>query len=160
MALFGKNESAATPRGGQAPNSRREVPAEQQKTVPKSKANARTRTNAVQTTYLGKNLKINGNLSGKGSLIVLGTFEGAFDIEGRMEVTQGAVIKGDVQATDVSINGNLEGTIVASERIVLDTAATIKGRLVTPKISIQDGAVFDGELRMSPDPEPEAPESG
>jgi len=156
MALFGKKESAANPRGDQAPNPKREIPAEQQKTASKSKANARTRTGAVQTTYLGKNLKLNGNLAGVCSLIILGTFDGSFDIKGRMEVAQDAVIKGDVQATDININGKLEGTIVASERIVLDTAAAIKGRLVTPKISIQDGAVFDGELRMSPDPEPAA----
>jgi cytoskeletal protein CcmA (bactofilin family) len=29
----------------------------------------------------------------------------------------------------------------------------MKGRLVTPKISIQDGAVFDGELFMSRKPD-------
>jgi len=162
MSLFGNKESTATPRGGQGAKSKREVPAEQQKTAPKSKANERTRTSAVQTTYLGKNLKINGNLSGECSLFILGTFEGALDIKGRMEVAQGAVIKGDIQATDVTFNGSLEGTIVASGRILLDTAASIKGRLVTPKISIQDGAFFDGELRMSPEPEPKpaAPEAG
>lgn len=162
MALFGKKESTAAPRGGQAPESQRDVPAEQQKTAPKSKAKARTRTSAAQTTYLGKHLQINGTLSGECSLIILGTFEGAFDIKGRMEVARGAVIKGDIQATDVTFNGKLEGTIAASERILLKTAASIKGRLVTPKISIQDGAVFDGELRMSPEPEqkPAAPEAG
>jgi cytoskeletal protein CcmA (bactofilin family) len=86
-------------------------------------------------------------------LIILGKFEGEFDIKGQVKVAQGAVIKGNIKATGVSINGILDGTVEASERILLDTTASIKGRLVTPKISIQDGAVFDGELQMSRKPE-------
>jgi len=70
-----------------------------------------------------------------------------------VKVAQGAVIKGNIKADGVSINGILDGTVEASEKILLDTTASIKGRLVTPKISIQDGAVFDGELQMSRNPE-------
>jgi cytoskeletal protein CcmA (bactofilin family) len=80
---------------------------------------------------------------------VKATVEGEFDLRGQLKVAQGAVVKGNVKATGVSINGNVDGTIVASERVLLDTAASIRGRLLTPKISIQDGAVFDGELQMS-----------
>ena len=111
------------------------------------------RETTKDTTYLGKNLKITGNISGEGNLIILGTFEGEFDLRGQLKVAQGAVVKGNVKATGVSINGNVDGTIVASERILLDTTASMRGRLMTPKISIQDGAVFDGELQMSRIPE-------
>ena len=131
--------------------------------MPKGKTTDSAKDAAKQTTYLGKNLKINGSISGEGSLILLGKFEGEFDLKGQLKVAQGAVIKGDIKATGISINGNVNGTIVARERILLDTTAAIKGRLVTPKISIQDGAVFDGELQMSGNteqaPKTEIPES-
>ena len=120
----------------------------------KGKENTKAKNASKQTTYLGKNLKINGNISGEGSLIILGQFEGEFDIQGELKIAQGAVIKGNVKATGVSINGIVNGSVEASERILLDTTASMKGRLVTPKISIQDGAVFDGELQMSRKPEP------
>ena len=149
MALFGKKESEGTTPGAQPPQVSEEKPREQKKVLPKGKATDNAKDAAKQTTYLGKNLKINGNISGEGSLIILGTFEGEFDLKGQLKVAQGAVIKGDLKATGISINGNVNGTIVARERILLDTTAAIKGRLVTPKISIQDGAVFDGELQMS-----------
>jgi len=149
MALFGKKESEGTTPGVQTPQVSEEKPREQKKVLPKGKAIDSAKDTAKQTTYLGKNLKINGNISGEGSLIILGTFEGEFDLKGQLKVAQGAVIKGDIKATGISINGNVNGTIVAHERILLDTTAAIKGRLVTPKISIQDGAVFDGELQMS-----------
>ncbi len=149
MALFGKKESEGTTPGVQTPQVSEDKPREQKKVLPKGKAADSAKDAAKQTTYLGKNLKINGSISGEGSLIMLGTFEGEFDLKGQLKVAQGAVIKGDIKATGVSINGNVNGSIVARERILLDTTAAIKGRLVTPKISIQDGAVFDGELQMS-----------
>ena len=153
MALFGKKEAEGQPPGVQAPQVKKDMPLEPKKDLPKSKANGKAKDTAKETTYLGKNLKINGTLSGEGSLIILGNFEGEFDLKGQIKVAQGAVIKGNIKATGISINGNVNGTLVASERILLDTTAAIKGRLETPKISIQDGAVFDGELQMSKKPE-------
>ena len=154
MALFGKKESEGPSPGVQAPQVNKDMPREPKKDLPKGKANGKAKDTAKkETTYLGKNLKINGTLSGEGSLIILGNFEGEFDLKGQIKVAQGAVIKGNIKATGISINGNVNGTLVASERILLDTTAAIKGRLETPKISIQDGAVFDGELQMSKKPE-------
>jgi cytoskeletal protein CcmA (bactofilin family) len=149
MALFGKKEPEGKAPGAQPPPIKKDIPKEQKKVMPKDTAGVRPKDSSKETTYLGKNLKINGNVSGEGSLIILGKFEGEFDLKGQLKVAQGAEIKGNIKATGVSINGKVDGTVVASERILLDTTASMKGRLVTPKISIQDGAVFDGELQMS-----------
>ncbi len=150
MALFGKKEPEAKAPGSQPTQpENRNTPKEPKKTPPKPTSITKSADASKDTTYLGKNLKINGTVSGEGNLIILGTFDGDFDIKGQLKVAQGAVIKGNINATGVSINGNVDGTIVAKERILLDTTASMKGRLVTPKISIQDGAIFDGELQMS-----------
>ena len=153
MALFGKKEPEVKAPGVQAPPANKIVPREQTKIMPKGKENAKAKDASKQTTYLGKNLIINGNISGEGSLIILGKFEGEFDINGQLKIAQGAEVKGNIKATGVSINGIVNGSVEASERILLDTTASMKGRLITPKISIQDGAVFDGELQMSRKPE-------
>jgi cytoskeletal protein CcmA (bactofilin family) len=149
MALFGKKESEGRAPGVQAPKTNKDLFKDQKKVMAKPAPNSKTKGTTNETTYLGKNLKINGNISGEGSLIILGKFEGEFNIKGQVKIAQGAVIKGNIKATGVSINGILNGTVEASDKILLDTTASIKGRLVTPKISIQDGAVFDGELQMS-----------
>jgi cytoskeletal protein CcmA (bactofilin family) len=149
MAIFGKKEKEEKVSVVQPPPVPRVMPAEQKKSAPRDSAPVAAKDGAKDTTYLGKNLKISGTISGDGNLIVLGTFEGDFDIKGQLKIAQGARIKGNVKATSVIINGDIEGTILASERILLDSTAAMKGRLVTPKISIQDGAVFDGELQMS-----------
>ena len=149
MAIFGKKEKDENGPVVQPPPIPKEPPKEPKKSLIRDTTPVAAKDTTKDTTYLGKNLKINGNVSGEGNLILLGTFDGEFDLKGQLKVAQGARIKGNVKATSVSINGHVEGTILASERILLDSTAAMKGRLVTPKVSIQDGAVFDGELQMS-----------
>ncbi len=149
MALFGKKKQEDKSPAVQPSSFQKNMA----KAQPKVAAKAAPKDASKETTYIGKNLKITGNVSGEGNLIILGSFEGEFNLRGQVKVAQGAEIKGNIKATAVSINGNVEGTVTASKRILLDTTATMKGCLETPKISIQDGAVFDGELHMSRKPD-------
>ena len=137
MALFGKKDNEVRPPEVQAPVAAKAAPKTSQKNT------------SLDTTYVGKNLKIKGNISGEGSIIILGSLEGKFDLKGRLKIAQGAKIKGNVRATDVYVSGNIEGEIAASERVQLDNSARIKGGIVSPKISVIEGAIFDGEIKMS-----------
>ena len=137
MALFGKKENEQRPPVVQPPAA--------PKSPPKEPAPAATQ----DTTYFGKNLKITGNISGEGSTILLGSFEGDFDLKGDLKVAQGARIKGTVKATEIYVNGSVDGTVEANKKIHLDNTATVKGRIIAPKISILEGSVFDGEIQMS-----------
>jgi cytoskeletal protein CcmA (bactofilin family) len=137
MALFGKKENEESP------------PVVQPPAAPKITPKEPTPDSTQETTYFGKNLKITGNISGEGSTILLGSFEGEFNLNGHLKVAQGAKIKGSVKATDVYINGSVDGTIEASKKIHLDNTAKVKGRIIAPKISILEGSVFDGEIQMS-----------
>ncbi|MBT8364919.1 MAG: polymer-forming cytoskeletal protein, partial [Deltaproteobacteria bacterium] len=121
MAIFGKKEKDENSPVVQPPPIQKEMTGAQQKNSQKFAAKAPVKEASKETTYFGKNLKIKGNVSGEGNLIVLGSFEGEFKINGQVKVSQGAEIKGDIKATSVSINGNFEGTISASERILLDS---------------------------------------
>lgn len=101
-----------------------------------------------ETTYLGKNLKIKGRVSGNGNLIILGSLNGEFRLKGRLKIAQPAKIKGEVNADVISVNGNVHGSLTANGRVHLDQTARIKGRIHTPKLSIMEGALFDGEIHM------------
>jgi cytoskeletal protein CcmA (bactofilin family) len=133
MALFGKKKE--------------EQPEEPKPVPPVQMSNAKK--DAKDTAYFGKSLKISGNVSGVGNLIILGHFEGEFNLKGQIKIAQGANIRGTVKASNISVNGNVEGTITASEKIHLDNTARIKGKIHTPKISVLEGALFDGEIEMS-----------
>ena len=102
-----------------------------------------------ETSYFGKNLMIKGRVSGNGDIIILGGLEGEFDLRGRVKVAQSAKISGEVKADVISVNGSVQGSLAAKERIHLDQTARIEGQINTPRLSISEGASFDGEIRMS-----------
>ena len=101
------------------------------------------------TTYFGKTLQIKGRVTGAGNLTILGSFEGEFDLKGKLKVADAAKIKGKIKANAVSVNGNVQGGITAQEGVQIDKTAKIEGHITTPKLSIMEGATFDGEVTMS-----------
>jgi cytoskeletal protein CcmA (bactofilin family) len=102
-----------------------------------------------EATYFGKKLKIKGNVSGNGDIIILGELEGEFNLKGALQVAEPASVTGEVKANNITVKGSIEGTITAAEKIHLDPTAKIKGHINSPKISVMDGALFDGEITMS-----------
>ena len=145
MTLFGKKEKEDEASVDDAPTTPKSTFQNPPRNSPKSTPEDRPEDS---TTYFGKNLKITGNVSGEGNMIIMGSFEGEFNLKGQLKVAQGARVKGNLNATSIAINGNVEGTLTASEKIHMDNTARINGRIVTPKVSILDGAVFDGEMQM------------
>ncbi|MGD1968276.1 MAG: polymer-forming cytoskeletal protein [Desulfobacterales bacterium] len=127
MPLFGKKDK------------KKENPAQQVKTV----------LSQNETSYFGKNLIIKGRVSGNGDIIILGGLEGEFDLRGRVKIAQPAKIKGEVKADVISVNGNVEGKLAAKQRLHLDQTARIEGEISTPRLSITEGASFNGEVTMS-----------
>jgi cytoskeletal protein CcmA (bactofilin family) len=101
-----------------------------------------------ETSYFGKNLKIKGRVSGNGDIIILGGLNGEFDLRGRVKIAQSAKINGEVKADVISVNGSVQGSLAAKERIHLDRTARIDGQINTPRLSISEGASFDGEVKM------------
>mgnify|MGYP000721225834 CR=1 FL=1 len=70
-----------------------------------------------ETSYFGKNLMIKGRVSGNGNVIILGALDGEFNLRGRVKVAQPAKIKGEVKADVISVNGSVQGSLAARERI-------------------------------------------
>jgi len=145
MTLFGKKEKEEETSVADVPTAPKSTFQSTPRNTPKSDPEDRTEDS---TTFFGKNLKIIGNVSGAGNMIILGSFEGEFNLKGQLKVAQGARIKGNFNATSIAVNGNVEGNLTATEKIHMDNTARINGRIVTPKVSILDGAVFDGEMQM------------
>ena len=124
MPLFGKKKKVAQPPRRQADPSQNE------------------------TSYFGRNLMIKGRVSGNGNVIIMGGLDGEFNLRGHVKIAQPAKIKGEVKADAISVNGKVEGKLSAQQRLHLDQTARIEGQLTTPKLSIAEGASFDGEIAM------------
>lgn len=139
MSLFGKKENEE---GAAA------APVQESPAFKPQKRDYSAET-SQDTTYFGKNLKITGNISGEGSSVIQGAFEGDVNLRGQLKVAKGASIKGNIKASDIYINGKVDGVIEGSQQVHLENTAQVTGKIITPQISILVGAIFNGEVVMN-----------
>jgi len=58
------------------------------------------------------------------------------------------VIEGDLHTQEAVIAGQVSGAIHARERVELQATAMVAGDIMTPRISIIEGARVTGEVKM------------
>lgn len=103
-------------------------------------------------TILGKNLSIKGTLSGDDDVQLSGTLEGDIRLKTGLTVGQSAKIKGEVSADMIQISGTVDGTVTAKSKLQLDQSAKVSGTISTPKLTMLEGAVFNGDVQMNDKP--------
>jgi len=100
------------------------------------------------TAFFGAKLSIKGKVTGSGNLIVMGKLEGEVDLNGELVVAPPAVLNGDMRAATLAVSGSVTGTLTAREKIHLEKSAVVSGRMNSPRISMVDGAGFNGDVEM------------
>ena len=98
---------------------------------------------------IGKSVVINGELSGSEDLYVDGNVEGKIELRNHsLTVGPNGNLKADVSAKAVVIQGKLEGTVNASERVELRKSAVVTGDVTTQRIAIEEGAFLKGKVEV------------
>jgi cytoskeletal protein CcmA (bactofilin family) len=64
---------------------------------------------------------------------------------GALIVTKRGRVDADIDVGVAVISGVVEGNITATERVLLDSDALVKGQIYTRRLSVKPGAIFDGE---------------
>jgi len=100
------------------------------------------------TAFFGAKLSLKGKVAGSGNLIVMGKLEGEVDLNGELVIAPPAVLNGEMRAVTIAVSGTVTGTLSAREKIHLEKSAAVSGRMNSPRISIVDGATFNGDVEM------------
>ncbi len=101
-------------------------------------------------SVLSPDLTITGNVKTSGDIHIEGTVEG--DIRAHLlTVGEGAVVKGEVMADDVIVNGHVIGR-VRGLKVRLTATAKVEGDIIHKTIAIESGAHFEGSVRRTDDP--------
>jgi cytoskeletal protein CcmA (bactofilin family) len=98
---------------------------------------------------LGRLLTFKGELSADEDMVFLGRMEGSISHTETLTIGVGAVVVGNLRARLLVIKGTVDGDLEASESIVIAPTATVTGDLASPRISIVEGAMFNGSVRMT-----------
>lgn len=98
--------------------------------------------------YLGEDAEFKGTLSFEGTVRIDGKFEGQVITEDTLVVGEGGQVLADITAGIVICKGRIEGTVIASKTIEIHTNAQVVGTIRTPSLSVELGAVLDGNCDM------------
>ncbi|RAU18612.1 hypothetical protein DN062_07535 [Nitrincola tibetensis] len=103
---------------------------------------------------IGSTIEVEGTVKGQEDLLIEGKVKGTVEIKDHCVTigTQGNV-SADVFARIIYIDGTVTGNLVASEKIIVRKSADIQGSIVSPRISLEDGAQLNGSIDMNPQSE-------
>jgi cytoskeletal protein CcmA (bactofilin family) len=108
---------------------------------------------AKERAMIGPSIEIKGSLSGGEDLIVEGRVEGKIEVaEHSVTIGKNGRIKADIQGRNIVIMGEVEGNLFGSEQIILRQSSSVRGNLVAPRVSLEDGSNFKGNIDMTSKP--------
>jgi cytoskeletal protein CcmA (bactofilin family) len=100
---------------------------------------------------IGQSITIRGDVSGDENLVIEGKVEGEIRIPTHEVVvgTSGQV-SANIQAKVVRIEGHVQGDIAGGEKVIIVKEGNVRGNIVAPRVTLEDGAVFKGSIDMNP----------
>lgn len=108
----------------------------------------RRKTDQIPFSIIASDMTVIGDLETEGVVRVEGRVRGTVRVGAQVLVSQGAVIEGDLHTQEAVIAGQVSGAIHARERVELLATAMVAGDILTPRISIIEGAQVSGEVKM------------
>ena len=100
--------------------------------------------------YISRTLRIEGVVSGEGDLYVDGELAGEIRLEGRrVTVGEPGRVDADVRAGEIRVMGALAGSAQAEERVEVAQTGSVRGEVTTRRIKIEEGAHFEGSVKIS-----------
>ena len=108
-------------------------------------------------TIIGASVSVEGNFNGKGDVVIEGKLKGSIKTKRDITIGEQALVEAEIEAVNAYIAGRVKGNIKAQENVELSKTAVVEGDITTKSISIESGAVFNGQCSMA-DNQPNEPD--
>jgi len=113
-----------------------------------------------ESTIIGADTKIKGELTFERLARVAGTIEGKITTAGELQIVAGGRCTAEIDAMKVVIDGTVKGNVRATDHIQLNGKASLKGDIVSSKLVVAEGATLTGHVSVGPDAVKNAPRPG
>jgi cytoskeletal protein CcmA (bactofilin family) len=97
---------------------------------------------------IGKGTVLEGNVETYGNIRIEGKVVGNVKSKSKVALGKSAVIEGNILALNADVEGEVKGKMEISDVLVLKSTARIHGEIVTGKLIVESGAVFNGGCKM------------
>ena len=100
--------------------------------------------------WIGSSIVFEGTLKSSEDLTIAGRVKGDVEVrENLLVVAPDAHIEGNIHALDVIVNGNVTGDIEANGTVEIGATGSVAGDIVTPRMTVTEGATLNGRLRIA-----------
>jgi cytoskeletal protein CcmA (bactofilin family) len=96
-------------------------------------------------SLIAADITIEGKIEGGGSVRIAGKFNGDVNVQGDLTIEAGAKLTGGVRAAQVTIAGELEGSVAEASRVELLQTGVIIGDLKAGSLTVTAGARMRGQ---------------
>ncbi len=108
-----------------------------------------TKLNGESDSYIGKSVKIKGNISSQGSILIDGKVKGNIKVSGNITIGQDGNVNGKLEAGTIDIKGKAKGEIITTQKLNLHSTANFEGNITSKNVVITEGGVFNGNMNMT-----------
>ncbi|SDG25147.1 Polymer-forming protein [Onishia taeanensis] len=109
------------------------------------------RPSGAGPSQIGAATVIQGDISGDENLHIEGRVNGHVTFRHNLvTVGTGGSVNGELVAAELKVEGRVEGKLIAARKITLKAGAVVNGDLHAPSLSLEDGAIFHGNIDMAP----------
>lgn len=104
---------------------------------------------AAAINLISSGTDITGDIKSGGDLRIDGTLNGNLNTKGKVVIGPTGRVNGEVMCKNSEVSGTVEGKITVHQLLILKVSSKIFGDIVTSKLSIEPGAIFSGNCKMS-----------
>ena len=88
-------------------------------------------------------------IKGDENLVIEGTLDGTANLSDRnLTIAQTGRILGNVSANSITVEGEIQGNLTATERVFVAKTGKVLGDIMAPRVSVEGGAKFTGRIDM------------
>ena len=91
---------------------------------------------------------LEGNIETYGNIRIEGKVIGNVKSKSKVALGNASHVAGNIVAQNADIEGEVKGKLEVSELLVLKATAVINGDIITGKLVVEPGAVFNGTCKM------------
>lgn len=106
-------------------------------------------TDNTTINLISNGTDITGDIKSNGDIRIDGSLTGNLNTKGKVVIGPTGKVKGEVICKNSEISGFIEGKIIVGQLLNLKASSKIHGDIATLKLSIEPGAVFSGNCKMS-----------
>jgi cytoskeletal protein CcmA (bactofilin family) len=100
---------------------------------------------------IGSTITIKGDVAGDENLIIDGKVDGTVNLASHeLIVGPSGKVNADLSAKSIRIDGEVKGDITGKEKVLISKTGNVRGNIVAPRVTLEDGAKFKGSIDMDP----------